>query len=120
MQQEYQHVDGTFQVTPSIFYQLFTIHIMIHNLVLPMLYPLPPNKQRQSYNHVLSLLKDAVMTEGLTLDPSTVICDYELAIIQAPTLNFPNPRPSMQIWEYSTISKAMVPPLHQSNVGTKR
>ena len=28
--------------------------------------------------------------------------------------------PSMQIWEFSTLSKAMVPPVHQSNVYIKR
>ena len=28
--------------------------------------------------------------------------------------------PSMQIWEFSTMSKAMVPSLHQSNVCIKR
>ena len=45
----------------------------------------------------LSLLKDAAMTEGLTLDPSTVICDYELAIIQALSLNnFPNCRSTIK------------------------
>ena len=47
----------------------------------------------------LSLLKDAAMTEGLTLDPSTVICNYELAIIQALSLNnFPNCRSTRWWW----------------------
>ena len=66
-----------------------------------MLYALLPNKQRQSYNHALSLLKDAAMTEGLTLDPSSVVCNYELAIIQALSLNFPN---SIDTADATTIS----------------
>ena len=57
-----------------------------------MLYALLPNKQRQSYNCAFSLLKDAAMTHGLTLDPATVLSDFELAIIQALALNFPNSR----------------------------
>ena len=57
-----------------------------------MMYALLPNKQRQSYNRVFSLLKDAAMTHGLDLDPATVLCDFVLAIIQALALNFPNSR----------------------------
>ena len=55
-----------------------------------MMYAFLPNKQRQSYNRAFSLLKDAAMTNGLDLDPATVLCDFKLAIIQALALNFPN------------------------------
>ena len=57
-----------------------------------MMYALFPNKQGQSYNRAFSLLKDAAMTDGLDLDPATVLYDFELAIIQALALNFPNSR----------------------------
>ncbi len=57
-----------------------------------MMYALLPNKQRQSYNRAFSLLKDVAMTHGIDLDPAIVICDFELAIIQALALNFPNSR----------------------------
>ena len=50
-------VDGTFSVCPSIFYQIFTIHIMKYNQVFPMIYALLPNKQRHSYNRAYMLLK---------------------------------------------------------------
>ncbi len=43
-------VDGTFSVCPSIFYQVFTIHIMKYDQAFPMVYVLLPNKQRASYN----------------------------------------------------------------------
>ena len=35
----------TFSVCPSLFYQLFTIHIMKYNQVFPTVYALLPNKQ---------------------------------------------------------------------------
>lgn len=44
-----------------------------------MMYALLPNKQRQSYNHAFSLLKDVAMTHGLDLDPVTVLGDFKLA-----------------------------------------
>ena len=62
-------VDGTFSICPSIFYQVFTIHIMKYNKVFPMIYALLPNKQRSSYNRAYMLLKDAALDLGLTLDP---------------------------------------------------
>ena len=43
-------------------------------------------------SRAFSLLKDAAMTHGLDLDPTTVLCDFEIAIIQAVSLNFPNSR----------------------------
>ena len=52
------NVDGTFRVTPSIFYQLFTIHIVKHNQSFPLVYALLPN-ERQTYSRAFLLLKDA-------------------------------------------------------------
>ena len=82
-------VDGTFSVCPLIFYQVFTIHIMKYGQTFPMIYPLLLNKQRQTYSRAFLLLKDAAMNNGLTLDPETPLCDFELAIVQASPLNFP-------------------------------
>ena len=84
------YVDWTFRVTPSISYQLFTIHIVKHNQSFPLVYALLPNKQRQTYSHVFLLLKDAALSLGITLNPDTLMSDFELALIQATVLNFPN------------------------------
>ena len=55
-----------------------------------MIYALLPKKQRHSYNHAYMLLKDATFDLGLTLDPLSLMCDFELAIIRVSPLNFPN------------------------------
>ena len=81
-------VDGTFSVCPSIFYQVFSIHIMKQGQTFPMVYALLPNKQWQTYSKTLMLMIDAMMTLGLNLSPATVVSDFELAIIQAVSLNF--------------------------------
>ena len=39
----------------------------------------------------------------------------QITLFRAPRIG-----PSMLIWEFSTLSKEMVPPLHQSNIYTKR
>ena len=48
-----------------------------------MIYVFLPNKQQNSYNHAYMLLKDAALDVGLTLDPLSLMCNFELAIIQA-------------------------------------
>ena len=53
-----------------------------------MVYALLPNKQRQTYSRTLMLLKDAMMTLGLNFSPTAVMSDFELATIQAVSLNF--------------------------------
>ena len=47
------------------------------------IYALLPNKQRHSYNRAYMLLKDAALDCGLTLDPVSLMCDFELAIFEA-------------------------------------
>ena len=56
--------------------------------MFPMVYALLPNKQRQTYSRAFLLLKDAAMNSGQALDPTTFKSDFELAMIQAATLNF--------------------------------
>ena len=43
------YMDGTFEVCPSIFYQIFTIHIFKNGQQFPMVYCLLPGKTREIY-----------------------------------------------------------------------
>ena len=55
-----------------------------------MAYCLLPGKDKHIYNRVLLLLKDAAMTMGINFDPRVVVSDFELAMVQAATMSFPN------------------------------
>ena len=83
-------MDGTFQTCPSLFYQIFSIHIIKFGQTFPMVYALLPNKQRHTYNKAFLMLKEAAQNLDLELNPSTVMSDFELALIQAVELHFPN------------------------------
>ena len=37
------------------------------------------------------LLKDAALVMGITFDPLVIVSDFELAMVQASTMSFPNP-----------------------------
>ncbi|KAG8237707.1 hypothetical protein J437_LFUL017661 [Ladona fulva] len=52
------YADGTFQVVPILFYQLFTVHGSVAGTVLPMVYALMQSKTEEDYRYVLHNLKD--------------------------------------------------------------
>ena len=72
----------------SLFVQVYIIHVFLYGHTFPMVYCLLSNKERQTYNRALMLLKDAAMTQDLSLDPSVIISDFELAMTQAAAINF--------------------------------
>lgn len=42
-------MDGMFKVTPSIFFQVYTVHVMYKDAVVPLVYTLLPNKTEETY-----------------------------------------------------------------------
>ena len=54
----YWFVDGTFKVAPELFMQLFTIHGLIDNRALPLIYVLLTDKTEASYFRVFDKLKN--------------------------------------------------------------
>jgi len=48
--------DGTFAVSPELFYQMYTINIILKNKNLPLVYALLPNKEEKTYKRFLELL----------------------------------------------------------------
>lgn len=87
---QYQHwfIDGTFSVSPDIFYQLFTVHVLVQETVVPCLYGLLPNKSRETYRRFWDSVRSN--TEEFDLQPVSVLTDFELASIQAVKDTFPN------------------------------
>ena len=81
--------DGTFQTCPRLFYEIFTLHIFCHGKQHPVLYALLPNKRRDTYQRMLTLVKQKATSLGTVLDPPAFLADFELAIKQAVQLAFP-------------------------------
>jgi len=72
-------VDGTFKCSPSVFNQLFTLHVYMAGSVVQVVYSLLPNNKTQTtYQRML--------TEFCKLrlfDPETIMTDFEQAIMNA-------------------------------------
>jgi len=85
------YMDGTFSACPQLWDQVYIIHARSGASTYALVYALLPNRQTNTYCRLFSLLKDAV-TEclNLTLSPSKVQTDFELAAIRAIEREFPD------------------------------
>ncbi|GLV34532.1 hypothetical protein CBL_07175 [Carabus blaptoides fortunei] len=80
------HTDGIFKVVPRVprAHQLFIIHCIIQNKTIPVAYILMSNRMQESY----VVLKQFAPT----LEPVTIMTDYERLLKQALMIHFPNAR----------------------------
>lgn len=71
--------DGTFKTVPSLFGQLYTIHVMKYGEVFPALYILMCRKKEDTYSEMLREIKS--LRPGL--NPAYFLIDFEKAAISA-------------------------------------
>jgi len=76
---EHLYIDGTFTSSPSIFYQLYTIHGVQYSNVLSSVFALLPNKTEEIY---IRLFKK-ILELRPELNPTSIMLDYEQATINA-------------------------------------
>jgi hypothetical protein len=79
------YADGTFKSTPPLFAQVYAIHGLKYNKVIPSVFALLPNKTEATYDRLLAALKSL----RPSLNPETVMTDFEMAFINAFRQNFP-------------------------------
>ena len=73
------YCDGTFYPCPSVFHQIYTIHIQIDGIMYPVLYALLPSKSEQVYMRFFNLVQRTLITNNLPFSPTTVFMDFERA-----------------------------------------
>lgn len=84
------YMDGTFSVCPRVFYQLFTVNIILSGQQFPAVYALLPNKSRETYNRVFTLIKEELQNINIILRPPRILIDFEQALLQSVNLHFPD------------------------------
>lgn len=67
--------DGTFNIAPIFFTQVYTLHILIDGKALPMIYALLCTKKKETYLKFFQKLKEL----RPTLSPHSLITDFEAA-----------------------------------------
>ena len=73
------YCDGTFNTCPSVFHQIYTIHIQIDGIMYPVVYALLPSKSEQVYTRFFNLVQRTMITNNLPFSPTTVLMDFERA-----------------------------------------
>ncbi len=80
-------VDGTFDVAPEMYCQLYSFHCKIGSSYPACLYALLPNKEGETYNRLLDAFHNNVMPNS---NPTRILTDFEQAVINAFHRFFPN------------------------------
>ena len=92
------YMDGTFRITPRLFYQVFTVK---HGQQFPLAYSLLPGKSREVYNDCFTMLKSACQDRNLNVLPRKITVDFELGLLQAVELQFPTAKIQGCFYHYS-------------------
>ncbi|CAF1039753.1 unnamed protein product [Brachionus calyciflorus] len=75
--------DGTFDITPRLFLQVYTIHAIINGKCIPLIYCLLPGKSEVLYSRVLDVIKSKLKNP-----PKSLMLDFEKAFINAAEKSF--------------------------------
>ena len=83
---EHWFADGTFKTSPPLFQQIYTIHGVKYNAVIPTVYILMSQRTEEAYLNAFVQLKQL----DPRINPTTIMTDYETAAINAFKVAFPN------------------------------
>lgn len=87
---KFWYADGTFYTTPSIFYQIYSIHTFDEGLSTPCVYALLPDKSELTYYHLFSILMKKIMELSNSIKLECITIDFELAVKNVFHKHFPN------------------------------
>lgn len=77
--------NGTFKISPPLFTQLYIVHGLVNNPVVPLVYALLPNKTMNTYERLFQIKRDNIVdfgfSNGMAVGPKTMIFGFELAAI---------------------------------------
>jgi hypothetical protein len=74
------HIDGTFNASPNLFYQLYSIHAWLFNEMHVCVFALLKNKLQTTYVELFNELKEKA---SISLNPKMIVSDFEIAAINA-------------------------------------
>nr|XP_040571875.1 uncharacterized protein LOC121121074 [Lepeophtheirus salmonis]XP_040571876.1 uncharacterized protein LOC121121074 [Lepeophtheirus salmonis] len=77
--------DGSFNCSSEMYFQLFTLHIIIGHVSVPRLFVLLPNRSDATYNRLFTALKKL----NSSFNPETLMIDFEKTNLNAFSAKFP-------------------------------
>ena len=70
-------MDGTFKIAPRLFAQLYLIHAVYRDHVVPVLYCLLPDKSRTTYHRMFDIVRGKMAASNMQLNPQIIMSDFE-------------------------------------------
>ncbi len=70
-------MDGTFKIAPRLFSQLYSVHDVYREHVVPVLYCLLPDKSRATYHRMFDIVRGKMAALNLPLNPQIIMSDFE-------------------------------------------
>ena len=78
------------KVCPQIFVQVPTVHGLYRITAFPLVYCLLTNKEEESYTAVIREIRKFINANNIVLNPTTIISDFELSIVNAHRAFYPH------------------------------
>ena len=83
-------MDGTFDASPKLYSQLFTLHVFQNEKLLPLVYCLLASKERAVYVEVFRVIKRKAQERNIAFSPTIIMSDFESGMIAAVRDELPN------------------------------
>jgi hypothetical protein len=83
------HADGTFFTASKYYYQLYVIQCWFANRMIPVAWALMTRRRQKDYITLIKALKRGSRRLNLTLDPKSIMTDFELGAMNAFKRQFP-------------------------------
>ena len=94
--------DGTFRITPTQWYQTFIVSVQVSaGVFVPVCFALLPDKKRESYDAMFTLLKEALDARQLEPSATFFMSDFECAIRDSFVMHFPEIEPKGCYFHFS-------------------
>lgn len=77
--------DSTLKSAPSICTQIYTIHVLKYNTLIPVVFALLPDKCTATYSYLIKTIKSHILS-----NPKTIMTDFEQSAVLAFKENFPS------------------------------
>lgn len=77
------YADGTFDISPTFFKQIYSLHIIKNGTLIPCVYAMLPNKKQTTYNKMFKMVKSFI-----TNDPKSINMDFEKAAMNSAQMIF--------------------------------
>lgn len=111
------YIDGTFKTAPKPYCQFVTVHGKYINRIVPLIFCVLSGKLESQYQRVLQHISQKVLNlTGRVFQPTRVVTDFELALLNAIEKELPNSRRSacyfhftQSLWRKVQALKLAVP-----------